>query len=92
MTGHFKDEGNYVHRRKIGASVGEKNLTLRSKTTLRLDRSQQRRVLQDLGEMDDEDWEKVASDTDHTLRTCCSHYNECFYSIAPASRSIPHSC
>ena len=80
----MKGRSNYLCRRKLAEALNEEieDPTLKSQ-------------LQALGEwieatpdgtradlgfsMTDEDWDRVASDHDQTLRARCPHFNECFY-------------
>ena len=76
----LKGRGNYLCRRKLHQKRKEEP---KDPTWKHLEDWASHSIegsLQDLGEpIVDEEWERVASDTDHTLRTRCPHYNECFF-------------
>ena len=76
----LKGRGNYLCRRKLALRRKEDPAEDVYKQLVAWTEHTTEGSLQDLGEsVEDELWERVASDTDHTLRARCPHYNQCFY-------------
>ncbi|MEC7240039.1 MAG: helicase C-terminal domain-containing protein [Myxococcota bacterium] len=76
----LKGRGNYLCRRKLVQKQREEPKDALWKRLQDWADHSVEGSLQDLGEpIEDEEWERVASDTDHTLRTRCPHYNDCFF-------------
>ncbi|MBK9644774.1 MAG: hypothetical protein IPO67_06425 [Deltaproteobacteria bacterium] len=77
----LKGRGNYLCRRKLQDALNDPFGDLA--WLRRLDEfaaRAQEGSMQDLGEaVPEEIWERVESDSDHTLRVRCPHYNQCFF-------------
>jgi ATP-dependent DNA helicase DinG len=76
----LKGRSNYLCRRKLALRQREEPNEAVWKQLADWAAHSEEGSIQDLGEaVHDEDWERVASDTDHTLRARCPHYNSCFF-------------
>ena len=76
----LKGRGNYLCRRKLALRRKEEPSEALWKSLTEWAAHSDEGSLQDLGEpIPEEDWDRVASDTDHTLRARCPHYNQCFF-------------
>jgi ATP-dependent DNA helicase DinG len=76
----LKGRSNYLCRRKLALRRKEEPALGLWKQLGEWAKHSEEGSLQDLGEpVPEEDWERVESDTDHTLRARCPHYNTCFF-------------
>jgi ATP-dependent DNA helicase DinG len=76
----LKGRGNYLCRRKLGLRRKEEPKDPVWQQLADWAAHSEEGSLQDLGEpIPAEEWERVQSDTDHTLRARCPHYNSCFF-------------
>ncbi len=89
-TALLKGRGNYACRRKLQEAVVDEEeqgaldqIRDWAKTTLTGDRGELVGVGNDL-------WEEVESDSDHTLRARCPHFNTCFYYNARRAAAGAH--
>lgn len=77
----LKGRSNYLCRRKLQDALNDPFGDLAWLERLeRFAARAEEGSLQDLGEaVPEEVWERVESDSDHTLRVRCPHYNQCFF-------------
>lgn len=89
-TALLKGRNNYLCRRRLGLALADEPddrihaLGAWAQTTKTGD-------LAELGfEVADDDWERVESDSDQTLRARCPHFNACFYYQARREAAAAH--
>ena len=89
-TAVLKGRGNYVCKRKLALAMeqdpseGIRQLAAWAATSASGD------VSEFGAPVDDEDWERVNSDTDQTLRARCPHFNTCFWYQARRTAAAAH--
>ena len=92
----LKGRTNYLCRRKLRGALAEDAASgeLPDPWLARVQEWAENSVegsVQDFGEAEEDDtWDVVASNTDHTLRTRCPHYNQCFYYGARRKAASSH--